>query len=149
MFPEGFPFHHFYEHYICSRDLNPCYQFHSQTSLPQRYRRRCSACPKICSKMITTRPVLAHRGICPKAVSTLANWHYAEATISLTTPLDKWQICLTKQSFVSKDMRLCFPKYMLILVLVNGLWISRNGRSGVMFILPKMCQCGSANTITV
>jgi len=42
-----------------------------------------------------------------------ANWHYAEATI--TTPSDKWLICLTKKSFVSKDMRLCLSQYTLIL----------------------------------
>ena len=41
------------------------------------------------------------------------NWHYAESTI--TTPLDQWLICLTKYSFVSKDMRLCLSKYTVIL----------------------------------
>jgi len=59
----------------------------------------------------------------------MTNWHYARATI--TTPLDKWLICLTKYSLVYKDMRLCLSKYTLILSLVNRLWIFRNRRSGV------------------
>jgi len=54
-----------------------------------------------------------------KPLYVLCNWHYSESTI--TTSLDKWIICLTVQSFVSKDMRLCLSKYTLILPLVNGL----------------------------
>jgi len=38
---------------------------------------------------------------------------------------------------VSKYLRLCLSKYTPILSLVNGLWIFRNERSGVMFIKAK------------
>jgi len=49
----------------------------------------------------------------------LTNWHYADATI--TTPLDKWLICLTKLSFVFMNMWLCLSKYIYaICLLVNG-----------------------------
>jgi len=74
----------------------------------------------------------------------LNNWHYAEATT--ITPLDKWLIGLTNKSFVSKDMRLCLSKSTLIFSLVNGLWIFRSWRSGVMFIVKDVvcfiyCVC--------
>ena len=60
----------------------------------------------------------------------LLNLHYAKD--SITTPLDKWLMCLNLLSFVPKDMRLCLSKYTLIFSLVNGLCIFRNG---VMFIM--------------
>jgi len=47
---------------------------------------------------------------------TLRRGHYNHA-------LDKWLICSTKWSFVSKDLQLCVSKYTLILSLVNWLWI--------------------------
>jgi len=44
-------------------------------------------------------------------------------------------------NWFNKVMRLCLSKYTLILSFVNGLWIFRKGRSGVMFIISRHSVC--------